>query len=235
MNSKHLSISLIGAVLSLASLSAQQISSEADCITGGRGGVVYHVFRTDDPVRGAFGTLRYAVEQHGARTIVFDTRGPITLTRDLVLYSPDVTIAGQTAEIGFVGITGHRIVVSCDNVVIEGLYYTPSSDVSTQSLTLQDILSTDSNMNGIPDQKEKLLFGELVDGNGHILDPEKTNLEWYLSRLHQELELNGVSAISKIPVAESKARASDSISIGQTVIGLAHGEYQINGQKIIVR
>ena len=237
MISKLLPLTLTLSFLSLesVSLTAQQISCDENCATGGRGGVVYHVSRTDDPDRVTFGTLRYAVEQPGVRTIVFDTRGPITLTRDLILSTPDVTIAGQTAEGGFVGVTGHCIIVNCSNVVIDGLCYTVSGNAIHQSLTLQDILSIDSNMNGIPDEREKQLFGELVDGNGHVMDPVMTNLEWYLVRLSQKADRNDVSAIRTITVSKSDDKNSDSAIVEQSVIGLPRGEYHINAKNVTVR
>ena len=51
--------------------------------TGGRGGAVYVVTRLDDPASKPEGTLRYAVEKSGARTVVFAISGTIMLEREL--------------------------------------------------------------------------------------------------------------------------------------------------------
>lgn len=89
--------------------------------TGGRGGKVLFVTKlTDD---GSEGTLRYVLEQKGAKYIIFKTAGTIYLESPLRIKEGNVTIAGQTAPGDGITIANYETFVAADNVIIRFLRF----------------------------------------------------------------------------------------------------------------
>lgn len=83
---------------------------------GGRGGKVLEVTSLADD--GSVGTFRWAVNQTGARTVVFRVSGTIILNSRLSITRDSLTVAGQTAPGDGICIRKNPVEVNANEVII---------------------------------------------------------------------------------------------------------------------
>ena len=92
---------------------------------GGRGGVALFVDNLNDA---GSGSLRAAIEATGPRTIIFRVGGTIDLSSSLVVRSPYLTIAGQTAPGGGIALKRGTLRISTHDVIVRGLRVRPGDE-----------------------------------------------------------------------------------------------------------
>lgn len=155
MRKFYLLLALIVAMLPISTMQAQEqllafpgADGYGKYVSGGRGGEVCYVTRTDDCADNNLveGTLRWALRHDNGgkpRTILFATPGTIYLTSKLKMQHGDVSILGQTAPGGGITITGYPLYICKNNVIIRYVRFR-AGDIPDESLTGLDMENSDN-------------------------------------------------------------------------------------------
>ncbi|MBM1105844.1 pectate lyase [Aurantibacter crassamenti] len=92
---------------------------------GGRGGQVFYVTNLND---NGPGSLRWAIEKEGPRTIVFGISGTIELKQRLDIKNPYITIAGQTAPGDGICLKGETLKILTHDVLVRYIRVRPGDE-----------------------------------------------------------------------------------------------------------
>jgi len=134
---------------------------------GGRSGNVYHVTTLEDSYNE--GTLRHALTQKGARTIVFDVAGIIDLKSPLIVKNGLVTVAGQTAPGDGICIKGDSVIFQCNDVILRYLRFRFAPQGKDASLIIK-------NQNNIIIDHCSISWGK--PSNLDFFDNTNSTLQW---------------------------------------------------------
>ena len=107
-------------------------------VTGGKGGKVIYVSSLEDDGNQP-GTLRWAVNKAGPRTILFKVAGTIQLKSILKINKGNVTIAGQSAPGDGICLRGYPVTVSSDNVILQFLRFRMGNEAGVSDDALKGI------------------------------------------------------------------------------------------------
>jgi pectate lyase len=178
---KFILIGLILATSVSVTISQQLAFPEAEGFgaysLGGRGGKVIYVTNLNDQ---GIGSLRYAVDQEGPRTIVFAVSGIIDLKKRLTIVNPYITIAGQTAPGDGICIRGETLRIEGSHVIIRHIRVRLGDGMHGQgSLQGKDAISISSGENIILDHcSASWSLDEVLSASTNRPNLSKVTVQW---------------------------------------------------------
>lgn len=144
---------------------------------GGRGGKVIYVTNLNDSGEGS---LRWAVEQEGPRTVVFAVSGTIDLQKRLEIKNPYITIAGQTAPGDGICLRGETFLISASHVVMRYLRVRLGDSLHGKgSLQGKDAISISEGENIIVDHcSGSWSLDEIISASTKLPTLNKVTVQW---------------------------------------------------------